>query len=170
MRTFLKKETGKHLKWIIVLLLLSVIYATLGINGQNVFQQKNDAASLQKGSYSVDGNKINIEIPAQQHILLQVRNLPQKQETVTVSFYNKQKELIDSRDIILCNGINDLGKYKDDIYFLKYSSTKTIDIENVFHADRIPADITAALKTGMGIFFLCCIQYFLTMVKRKYAG
>lgn len=168
MKTSPGKGIRKHIKWFFVLLFISTIYAMIGINGLRSFDSNDNTA--QEVSYSVNENKISVEIPADQHVLIQISNLPAKQETVVVSFYDTQKNLIESHDIILCNGINDLGKYKENISFFKYSSAITIDIEDVYYAGHVPADITGALKTGVGIFLLCCIQYCLVMIKRKYVN
>lgn len=162
------KGIRKHIKWIFVLLIISTLYAVIGINGWRSLGSNDNTA--QEIPYSVNENKISVEIPAGRHALLQVSNLPAKQETVAVSFYDMQKELIESHDIVLCNGINDLGKYKENISFFKYSSATTINIEGVYYTDNVPVDITGTLKIGVGIFLLCCIQYCLVMIKRKYVS
>lgn len=170
MRIFRRKELGKHIKWVLALLLLSIVYAIVGINGLRSFGQNRNGTSIYEAPYSVEENKVVSKIPKGQHILLKVGNLPERQETVSVSFYDDQKTLVDSRDIVLCNGMNDLGKCDVDISFFKYSSTRVIDIREMYYAEFAPFDVVAGLKIGMGIFLLCFVQYFLILVKRKYTN
>lgn len=151
------------------LLLLSVAYAMVGINGLRPFWQNANGTNVQEASYSVERNEITSKIPKGQHILFQVNSLPERQETVTVSFYNDEKELIDRKDIVLCNGMNDLGNYDADISFFEYSSARAIDISGIYYAELAPYDLIAGFEIGIGIFFLCCVQYFFVLVKKKYA-
>lgn len=166
---FLKRTVRKHLKSIFALLILSLIYSVIAINGYQFLGEHNSEQDIDNIAFSVIENKVSCEIPQNRYIILKLSNLPEKQETVTFHFYDDEKQLIDSKEVVLCNNINNIGQIDTDAAFFKYSSRYPLSINALYCTNQMLFDKHSTVQVFLGIFLLGLIQYSLTLVRRKYA-
>ncbi|MBE5883525.1 MAG: hypothetical protein E7291_03730 [Lachnospiraceae bacterium] len=170
MKTYLKEKVLKHIKWFILVLILCFVYAFISLSGWK------GIGTLFKGDELVEipmeqgDNNIEASISQTENLIIEISELPQKQETVKLSFYNKDNEVVKEKDYILRVGYNNIGELNEEVTRMQYESEHDIFINHLYLAQGNYINWPNLWYIVLGLFVLCTIQRIITLVRKKYAN
>ncbi len=170
MKTYLKEKVLKHVRLFVTILFLCFVYTFILMNGFIGISSPFKKGELTELEMKQSEKQITVDIPPAKNLIVEIEELDQKQETVTMLFYNQAKELVKEKDYILRVGYNNIGEVSENIACIKYKSNRNISIKHLYLSQGYYVNWKIMWYVTVGIFVLCIIQEIITIVKRKYAN